>query len=138
MEVEEAKVRELAKLVGGAETILVAEDDPDVRRVTQIVLREFGYRVIEAVDGNSAIEKFIENRDDIELLLLDVIMPKKNGKKVYEEIRKMRPDIKCFFISGYTADVMQQKGITEQGFYFVSKPISPETLLRKVREVLDK
>jgi len=69
-------------------------------------------------------------------VLLDVIMPKKNGKEVYYEIKKISPDIKALFMSGYTADVMHKQGIIEKGFKFILKPFSPIKLLEKIREVL--
>jgi CheY-like chemotaxis protein len=93
---------------------------------------------MEAVDGEDAIRIFNENKDKIQLLFLDVIMPKKNGKEVYDDIKKVRPDIKAIFTSGYNADIIHKKGILEEGLDFITKPISPEELLRKVREVLDK
>jgi DNA-binding response OmpR family regulator len=64
-------------------------------------------------------------------------MPKKNGKEVYEEIRTIKPGVKVLFVSGYTADIIHHKGIADEGMQFVSKPVSPDHLLRKVREVLD-
>lgn len=90
------------------------------------------------MNGEDAINKFMENRDKIHLLLLDVIMPKKNGKEVYEEIKKIKPDMKAIFISGYTANFIHKKGVLEEGINFVLKPISPTNLLKKMREVLDK
>lgn len=123
--------------VGGNETVLIAEDDVEVRKTTLALLSEWGYTVIEAVDGEDAVEKFGENRDRIRLLLLDVIMPGKNGKEAYEEIRNMRPAVKALFMSGYTADIIQKKGILDPGLHFISKPASPSDLLRKIREVLD-
>lgn len=125
-------------VTGGTETVLVAEDDPDVRDGTKSILEEFGYTVIEAVDGDDAIIKFIENKDSIHLLLFDVIMPRKNGREAYNEIKKIRPDIKALFMSGYTADIINKKGIQEEGISFMSKPVSPTMLLRKIREVIDK
>jgi polar amino acid transport system substrate-binding protein len=122
----------------GSETILVAEDDDHVRRLIKTILKEYGYTVIESVDGEDAVAKFIENKDKIQLLLLDVLMPKKNGKEVYNEIRKIRGDIRIIFSSGYTADIIQKKGIIEEGLPFISKPITPQLLLSKVREILDK
>jgi len=94
--------------------------------------------VIAAKDGNDAVSEFRENRDRISLLLLDVIMPRKSGKDAYEEIRTLRPDIKALFISGYSADMISKEGILEEGSSFISKPVSPSELLRKVREVLDR
>jgi CheY-like chemotaxis protein len=101
------------------------------------MLEQFGYTVIEAVDGEDAISKFKNNRDKVKLLILDVIMPKKNGKEVYEEIRKDRPDVKVIFSSGYMADILHKKGVLEGDVSFISKPVSPTELLRKVRETLD-
>jgi len=79
----------------------------------------------------------MDNKDKIHIVLFDVIMPKKNGKEAYEEIKKIRPDIKSIFISGYTADIIHEKGILDEEMNFISKPVSPKDLLRKVREVLD-
>ncbi len=123
---------------GGTETVLVAEDDQAVRKLTRDILERFGYRVIAAEDGEDAIEKFMDNKEDIQLILLDVIMPKKNGKEVYEEIKRINPDIKTIFLSGYTANIIHKKGILEEGLDFILKPVSPKDLLRKVREVLDR
>ena len=123
---------------GGAETILVAEDDAALRKLTSVVLSSFGYTVIEAEDGEDAVNKFRENKDAIRLLLFDIIMPKKNGREAYEEIRKIRPDVKVLFASGYTSDVMWQRGGFTEGWEFILKPIVPKVLLKKVREVLDK
>ena len=122
---------------GGIETVLLAEDDADVRRLTKTTLKEFGYKVIEAVDGEDAVEKFVEKKERIQLLILDVIMPKKNGKEVLDVIRKISPNIKALFMSGYPAQIIQNKEILEKRLSFVSKPISPIEFLKKVREVLD-
>ena len=122
---------------GGTETILLAEDNDAVRTLTQIVLSEFGYRVIEAVDGEEALKKFLDNQDTISLLIVDVIMPRKNGRAVYEEVKRIRPDVKVLFTSGYPADLIQKEGVLEKGLNFLSKPASPQALLRMVREVLD-
>lgn len=122
---------------GGTEEILIAEDDQEVRRLTKSVLEEFGYRVREAVDGEDALRKFTEGRDTIKLLLFDVIMPKKNGKEAFEEIRKINPSVKSIFMSGYSADIVQDRGTLGQGVTFIAKPVSPENLLRTIREVLD-
>ena len=125
-------------LTSGTETVLVAEDYAGVRELTKSVLEESGYKVMEAVDGEDAIKRFTENKDKIQLLLFDLIMPKKNGKEAYEEIKKICPDIKAIFTSGYTADIIHEKDLLKEGLHFVSKPILPSELLRKVREVLDK
>jgi len=124
--------------IGGTETILVAEDDADVRKTTRSILENFGYTVLEAEDGEDAIRVFQGNRDTVKLLLLDVIMPKKNGKETYEEIRNLRPGMKALFISGYTANIIHKRGILDQSLDFIMKPVSPTDLLKKVREVLNK
>jgi len=137
-EVEETKPSEGITPIGGTETILLAEDEAEVRKITKNVLEEFGYKVIEAVDGEDAINKFMENKDRTELLLLDVVMPRKNGREVYEMIRKTNPDIKVLFASGYDSDFAHKNKIIEAGLDFISKPVSPTVILKKVREVLDK
>lgn len=121
----------------GTETVLLAEDNPEVRALVRSVLEDFGYGVIEAEDGEKAVSRFAENADRIDILLLDVIMPKKNGKEAYEEIMKMKPAIKAVFMSGYTADIIQRKGVMAEGLNLILKPVSPTDLLSKVREVLD-
>lgn len=123
---------------GGAETVLVAEDDEAVRKLTKMVLEGHGYKVIEAVNGADTIKKYMENKDKVQLLLLDVIMPIKNGREAYDEIKKINPDAKALFISGYSEEIMQEKDIYKKGFRFILKPILPIELLRKVRETLDK
>jgi signal transduction histidine kinase/CheY-like chemotaxis protein len=122
----------------GTETVLLAEDDAEVRKLTRTVLQDFGYQVIEAVDGEEAVLKFKLNPGAVDLLVFDIIMPRKNGKEAYVEIRDVRPGIKALFMSGYTADVAHKKGILETGLDFVLKPISPTDFLKKVREVLDR
>jgi CheY-like chemotaxis protein len=125
-------------LRGGAETILIAEDDEAIRGLTRSVLKEFGYQVIEAKDGEEAVRIFGENRETVDLLLFDVIMPRKNGKTAYEEIKKMRPDMNVLFMSGYSGDMISKENILEKDLSFIAKPVSPTELLRKVRAALDR
>mgnify|MGYP005848683349 FL=1 len=134
---EEESPTEPFDQISGTETILLAEDEADIREPLKDVLERFGYKVIDAVDGEDAINKFIDNKDKIEFLIFNVMMPKKTGKEAYLEIRKIKPDIKALFMSGYPADVVHKEGILEEGLNFISKPVSPKALLRKVREVLD-
>ncbi len=122
---------------GGTETILLAEDDEDARATMSEMVRMIGYTVLEARDGEEAIKVFMENKDRIQLVFLDVRMPKKNGRVVYEEIKKIHPQTKFLFISGYTADIMDSLGVSEEGINFISKAASPDEILRKIREVLD-
>ena len=134
----EMKTQSFELAAGGKETILVAEDNNDVRRLAKTILAGKGYAVLEASDGIDAVRKFMEHKDKIDLLLFDVVMPGKNGKEAYEEIRALRPDIKVLFTSGYTGDVVLIKGISDEAINYISKPLTPFELLKKVREVLDK
>jgi PAS domain S-box-containing protein len=122
----------------GTETILLAEDEAELRKLLKSVLMTYGYMVIDAVDGEDAISKFTENRESIQLLLLDLIMPKKSGKDAYDEIRMKGGDVRTIFISGYPQDVIQRTCLLEEGCDLIKKPISPQNLLRKIREVLDR
>ena len=137
-EVENVQFKTLPPPKGGSETILIAEDEADVRKAIREILESFGYKVIEAMDGVNAIEVFAANRDRIQLLLLDLIMPNKNGKEAYEEIKKLNPKVKALFMTGYAASIIHKQGILETGLDLIAKPIAPYGLLRKVRKVLDK
>lgn len=123
--------------VGKGETILLVEDNADVRSMFREVLERNGYLVIEAVDGADGVAKFRERGASVHLLVIDVIMPRKNGREAYNEIRKMRGDVKALFVSGYTDDIINKAGIAEQGLHFIAKPLSPAKLLAKLRELLD-
>jgi len=136
-EVQAEPAREKRLLHGGTETILLAEDDAGVRALVSSVLTAQGYRVIEACDGEDALDKFTRNRENIELLILDVIMPQKNGKETFLEIGALKPGTKAIFISGYTADIIEKNGLIERGLHLLSKPLLPNRLLAKVREVLE-
>jgi PAS domain S-box-containing protein len=136
--VEDKKPESLPVLKGGTETIIIAEDDIYVREFLKNILTEFGYKVLEAIDGEDAMIIFNAHKDTIQLIILDVVMPKKDGKEVYHEIKKVSPDTKVIFMSGYATDILYKKGIVEEGLIFISKPISPDELLIKVREVLDR
>ncbi len=136
--VSDTKTENLVSARGGSETILVAEDDAALRNLTRLVLESFGYSVIIAEDGEDAITQFMENRDKIHLVILDMIMPKKSGKEAYGEIKKTSPNIKSLFISGYTMDSIKTGELTEAGLDFVHKPVRPQDLLKKVREILDR
>jgi len=123
-------------LEGGTETILVADDDASLRELSEKFLGMFGYTIITAVDGRDALAKFRENRDKIDLVILDIIMPKMNGKDAFDEMRKINPNVKAIFISGYTGEIIHKRGLLDQTLVFVSKPLNLKRLLVKVREVL--
>jgi PAS domain S-box-containing protein len=122
---------------GGAETILLAEDDESVRCLTRTILTDLGYTVIEAVDGEDAVRKFAANKDAIDLLLFDLVMPKMNGNAAYDEIRIIRPEVKAILTSGYAPDIIRQRVGAGNGVTILSKPAPPAELLRRVRQVLD-
>jgi PAS domain S-box-containing protein len=137
-EVVESGERSDERPRGGTETILVAEDNEEVRTMLVKVLRGAGYGVIEAADGEEAVARFRDEGKDVRLLLCDVIMPNLNGKEAFEIIRDGRRDVRVVFISGYTADILGKNGISEQEFDFLQKPVKSPVLLAKVREVLDR
>ena len=122
----------------GTETVLLAEDELFVSELIQAVFERQGYKVIIAENGSEAVDKFMQNKDKIQILLFDVIMPIKDGKQAYDEIKKMNPDIKVLFTSSYDDSISMKMDIINAGLDFVSKPISPAKLLEKVREVLDR
>jgi CheY-like chemotaxis protein len=121
----------------GAGTILVGEDDPDTRLFLKTVLEDSGYTVIEAVDGRDAVEKFEKESDRIRLLMLDIIMPRQNGREAYEDIRKICPAVKTIFLSGYTGEFLDAREPLGEGLHFMEKPVAPWQLLEKVKELLD-
>ncbi len=121
----------------GNEMVLVAEDEEIVRSFIKNILEKAGYKTIVAADGEEALEKIGKYREDISLILSDVIMPKKNGREILDEAKRINPSTKAVFISGYTENFMQEKGIFEEGMDFITKPFQKDILLRKVREVLD-
>jgi PAS domain S-box-containing protein len=122
----------------GNETILVVEDEAFVRRLVERVLVRFGYRVIIAVDGREAVEKYEEHRNAIRLVLMDMVMPEMNGKEAAGKIRQLSPTVKILFTSGYAADILQYRGGLEEETEIIAKPVHPLELLKKVREMLDR
>ncbi len=121
----------------GTETILLAEDDEEVRKFIKKMLEKYRYHVIQARDGREAIKRIKENKDKIALAILDVIMPRKTGKHVYDEIKKVAPNIQTLFVSGYANDILHKRGVHESGLNLITKPIIQSKFLKKVRELLD-
>ncbi|MDO7841786.1 hybrid sensor histidine kinase/response regulator [Sphingomonas immobilis] len=125
-------------VAGGTETLLVVEDDDEVRAYTVGILRELGYRVIEAHDGVSAL-RLLEREDFvINLLLTDMVMPKMSGEELALKARNLHPHIKVLFASGYTRDAIMHDDRLDIGVDLISKPFTYVTLAGKVRDVLDR
>lgn len=122
---------------GGSETVLMAEDDDKVRGLFGDLLEKNGYRVVRARNGKEAVERFTRSGESVSLLLFDVKMPGKNGIDAYDEIKKMRPDIKALFVSGFADDILRGEGVVKEEINFLPKPVAPDELLSKIREVLD-
>ena len=120
----------------GDEVILIAEDEESVREFLKDSLESYGYKVIMSVHGEDAIKKYIENKDRIDMIILDVVMPKKDGRQVYDHLKELTPEIKALFISGYTQDILTSKGIYQEGLEFIAKPLEIKALIKKIREIL--
>lgn len=125
-------------ICGGTETVLVVEDNTSVSSLLKSILNNYGYQVILANNGQEAVDIFTANSDDIKLVLMDIIMPLKNGQQALREIRQLCPHIKAFYLSGYTADFLEDRGVNDEGIELIMKPIRPYELLCKIREMLDK
>jgi two-component system cell cycle sensor histidine kinase/response regulator CckA len=123
---------------GKGEIILLIEDSEEIRTLLGEMMSDFGYRVIYAADGEKGVEKFMSHHDEIDLILLDIIMPRMNGRETLDAIRAFKPDVKALFMSGYAADILSSKRINTEGIELLIKPFSSFVLLAKVREVLDR
>jgi CheY-like chemotaxis protein len=126
-----------SEIRGGTEKLLIAEDNDAVRRAISDILRRYGYTVMEAVDGQDAVEVFSRHIMDIDLIILDSIMPRKNGRQAYADIKDLKPVSRVLFISGYTRDIVLDKGIRDGEFPFILKPVLPAALLQTIRRILD-
>jgi two-component system cell cycle sensor histidine kinase/response regulator CckA len=123
--------------VRGTETILLVEDDDALRAYAASVLRDLGYSVHQAADGKAGVLHGEGNRDSIDLLITDVVMPRMGGREMAAALAPLAPGMRVLYVSGYTENAIVRNGILEAGLEFLSKPYSPGQLARKVREVLD-
>jgi signal transduction histidine kinase len=121
----------------GSETVLVVEDEDGVRALVRTILSKHGYQVLDARSGGDALLLCEQHPERIALLLTDVVMPRMNGRQLAERLRALRPDMRTLYMSGYTNDAVVRHGVMKNTIDFIQKPITPETLSRKVREVLD-
>jgi CheY-like chemotaxis protein len=121
----------------GSETLLVVEDEDSVRRLLAHILSRHGYNVLEAANGEEALELFEKRSAEISLVLTDMVMPQMSGRELGEHLQQLRPAIKILYISGYTDDILARTGSLGPGMPFLQKPLHPEVLAAKVREALD-
>ncbi|MBU0753535.1 MAG: PAS domain S-box protein, partial [Planctomycetes bacterium] len=122
---------------GGTETILLAEDEKIVRDLAVRLLSDAGYKILQACDGEEALHLFEAHKEEIDLVLLDIVMPKRGGHALLESIRSMKPGIRVLFMSGYSANVVHTGFVLNEGLQLLMKPFDAGTLLKTVREVID-
>ena len=121
----------------GSETVLLVEDEPEVRRLARDILHEQGYTVLEATDGDDALKIGREHGGPIHLLVTDVVMPQMGGRELADRLMAGRSETKVLYVSGYTDDAILHQGVSETGTAFLPKPFTAWALSQKVREVLD-
>ncbi len=125
-------------LITGSETVLLAEDQAELRVVTSALIKEFGYTVIEAKDGREAVELFKRHKGEVRLMILDLIMPEMGGVSAYYEISRADPSVDVIFMSGYPAESQPEKGPDGKKLNFIRKPFMPGELLSLIRTLLDR
>lgn len=123
--------------VHGSETILLVEDDEQVRELARAVLTRQGYQIITAASGNDAIALLDGHEGAVDLLLTDVVMPEMSGKDLFDCLAATNPDLRVLYMSGYTDDVIAHRGVIDEGVNFIQKPFAVQALAAKVRHVLD-
>ncbi|MBN2040493.1 MAG: PAS domain S-box protein [Spirochaetes bacterium] len=121
----------------GTETILLVEDNDQVRNLTNIILNNIGFNVLVAENGSEALKIADLHNGPLHLLLTDVIMPGLNGKELFLILLQKYPDLRVLYMSGYTNDIIAHHGIVEEGMHFIQKPFTSESLIMKLREVID-
>jgi CheY-like chemotaxis protein len=134
---EERRLTPAPSLLAGSETILLVEDEGQIRQVARSILSRYGYRVIDAASGGEALELVERHDGALHLLLTDVVMPHMSGPELAVRLVKRRPGLKVLFMSGYTDDAVVRHGVLEGDVAFLQKPFTPAVLTGKVREVLD-
>jgi two-component system, cell cycle sensor histidine kinase and response regulator CckA len=132
------RIEDTSPVQRGSETILVAEDHEGLRQLAFETLTDLGYHVILATDGELAVQEFRAHRDEIQLLLFDVMLPKLTGPEAFAGIRALRPDVPVIFATGYSPDSELLQRVREEGWPVIQKPYTSRILARKVREALDR
>jgi CheY-like chemotaxis protein len=127
-----------AEVPGGTETLLVAEDDPMLLDLTLQLLAEKGYRVLTARDGLEAVQLFASHITEIDLVLMDVIMPRMSGRAAYDQIRAIAPDLPVIFVTGYSGEALDAPLTKRPDFHLIRKPYAADALFTKIRQVLDR
>ncbi len=134
----EERVSEGAEVsIGGTEMLILVEDDEKVREIAATVLREAGYQVLEASNGEEALEVCKKHKGSIDMVITDVVMPGMSGKELAERLRAIDPKIKVLYMSGYTGDIIAYRDVLEEMPNFIQKPFARNALLKRVRQVLD-
>jgi len=133
-----AEEKDKTTIKGGNETILIVEDEDDLREIASEILGALGYNVILASNGIEGIDIYKEKADDIHLVMIDVVMPKLGGRETYEEMKRIRPSVRALFVTGYSLDGIHTNFILDEGIDAIQKPYSLETISMKIREILDR
>jgi two-component system cell cycle sensor histidine kinase/response regulator CckA len=126
-----------AELPQGRETVLLTEDEEQVRQMIRMILEMSGYRVLEAASGEEALAIYKQHEGQIDLVMTDVVMPQMSGRELAQSLEVLHPGIKVLYMSGYTDDAIVRHGLLDQEIAFLQKPFTPDVLMRKVRGVLD-
>jgi len=134
-ELEERVVK--GELPYGSETILVVEDDEEVRKLAKRILEKQGYKILDGSQGNEAIQICEEHKGPIHMMVTDVVMPGMSGRELANRLMSVHPEMKVLYMSGYTDDAIVHHGVLDPGIAYIQKPFAPDTFASKVRQILD-